>query len=150
MKSTSFLLVAVVLAGCVQVFAKITGASTNAPAEFSPQMCESTYASEKKRDPFQYGTKRVGRSVTIGAPTLGKINPSAFRLDAILFEQRSPLVVVNGEQLELNKPVMMVVGGSKARVKALEIGRERVVLEVEGQKVELRLEEPSPPPKLKE
>jgi Tfp pilus assembly protein PilP len=155
MKRLSILLAAIALAGGVRA-AKPGVASTNAPPEFAPQVRESTYAPAKKRDPFQRGGQRVTKtpnaqtSVTPQPiPQKPQIPASLFRLQAIILDQRGLLAVVNGEQLELNKPVTMLVGTSEMKVKAVQIARDRVVLEVEEQKVEVRLEEPGAPPKPK-
>lgn len=117
---------------------------------FVPEMKESVYAPESKRDPFFRASRQVTQTVgaTATVQPAVSIPASAFRLQAILLGRQSPLALVNGEPMELNKPVKMVIGGSEVQVKAVEIKRERVVLEVEGQKVELRLEEPDSSPKL--
>jgi len=151
-KRACILLAVVALAGGVRA-AKTTVAPTNAPSDFAPQMRESTYAPEKKRDPFLRTGQRAGKTPTVETAAIQQpkreISPSLFRLQATLFDRRSPLAVINGEQLELNKPVTMLIGTSEIRVKAVEIARERVVLDVEGQKVEVRLEEATAPPKPK-
>lgn len=153
MKGTVILLAVVALAGGVRA-ATVAVVPTNAPSDFAPQVRESTYAPEKNRDPFLREGQRVSNPSTTAAPVVvqaprREIPSSLFRLQAILLDGGKPMAVINGELLEQNKPTKILIGGSALRVKAVQIGRERVVLDVEGQKVEVRLEEPTVPPKPK-
>jgi hypothetical protein len=157
MKRLCILLAIVPLAASVRA-AKTSVAPTNAPSDFAPRIRESTYAPEKKWDPFLPPSKRIAVIASTGTVTdvtltnvqqQVVIDPSWFRLQAILMDRRAPLVVVNKEVLELNKPATLQTESGALRVKAVEIGREWVILEVEGQKVEVRLEEATAPPKPK-
>jgi len=129
-------------------------APANPATDFAPQMRESTYAPAKSRDPFDRPGQQVTKTSTSQTPIIvqapkRQIPPAWFRLQAILLDRRSPMAVVNAELLELNKPATMRVGSYELRVKAVEVGRDRVILDVEGERVEVRLEEPAAPPKPK-
>jgi hypothetical protein len=157
MNRAHIILAVVGLAGAVQAPAKVMVAPTNAPAGFAPQMVESRYAPEKKRDPFDRPGQQTTRTITNNTNTTSvvevvkpEIPPSLFRLEAIVWDPRRPEALINGQRLEMNKPVTMQVGGNRMRVIAVEIGRERVVLDVEGQKVEVRLEDAIAPLKPKQ
>jgi hypothetical protein len=97
----------------------------------------STYKTQGARDPF-------GSEVTVSpGPTAGgstRAAPAAaFKLMGILYNAASPSALVNDQLLELNKPVKMQTGQGEVQVRALSITRNLVVLEVGGQRVELRL-----------
>jgi ribosomal protein L16/L10AE len=57
----------------------------------------------------------------------------------ILYNAASPSALVNNQLVELNKPARMQTGQGEVEVKAVTITRDLVVLEVGGQKMELRL-----------
>ncbi|MBM3858603.1 MAG: hypothetical protein FJ395_03010 [Verrucomicrobia bacterium] len=134
---------------------------TNAPSGFAPQMRESAYAPQKKRDPFLRTDlvaqkKPIAEKNTVPTPPPSlppppkpEIPPSAFRLQACLRDRAVPVALVNGKVLELNKVVMMQIGSAEFPVKAVEIGLERVVLDVDGQRVEVRMEDALSLPKQK-
>lgn len=119
-------------------------ATATIPARFKEEMRESAYAPQQERDPFYRPVPKKElptepTKVSSPAPT---ISASAFRLQAILFGQRNPMVVINDQVLEWNKPtVLTLTGGRSVTVKVVEVAREQAVLEVEGQKLELHLED---------
>jgi len=146
----------VMLSECV--LGKTAESRPTGSGDFAPQMCESVYAPQKQRDPFDRGDRPVAKTpppakpAAVAPPPLPPkpvIPASLFRLQAILREKNASLAVVNGEVLELDKYVTMRVGTSTYRLKAVAIEREQVVLEVEGQKIVVRLEEPAPAQKTK-
>lgn len=129
-----------------------------APSGFSPEMRESTYQPQRQRDPFlrtdlpePKTPEKVQKDTPVrpirASQPKPKISASAFRLQAILRDHRGLLAVVNGERLELNKPVQMPLESERRTVKAVEIGRDYVVLEVQGQRLKVRMEEASSEPK---
>ena len=63
----------------------------------------------------------------------------AIRLQGILYQPAHPSAIVNDQLLTLDKTVTLNTGGGTITVRALEITRDRVVLESAGQKVELHL-----------
>ena len=109
------------------------GAATKAQVEFTPELKLSTYEPVKVRDPFA----RLG-----GAGRDGKATPStpiALQLEGILYQSTNPSAIVNGKLVTLNKIVTLNAGNGEVQVKAVEITRESVLLDVGGQRVELRL-----------
>jgi hypothetical protein len=115
------------------------GAATPPKVEFNPDLQQSRYDPVKQRDPF---TKA-------GATTAAaQAHPSAalvFHLNGILYQAADPSAVVDGTLLTLNKIVTLNTGNGEVQVKAVEITRDRVVLEAGGQKVELRMNSQKPP-----
>jgi type II secretory pathway component PulC len=109
------------------------GAATPPKADFSLDLQQSRYDPVQQRDPF-------GR--TGGVPAESKAAPAAplvFHLSGILYQATNPSAVVNDKLLTLNKTVTLNAGNGEVQIKAVEITRDRVVLEVGGQKVELRM-----------
>ena len=115
------------------------GAATTPKVGFNPDLQQSRYDPVKQRDPF----------AKAGATTAaGKTLPAAarvFHLSGILYQPGNPSAVVNDKLLTLNKTVTLNAGNGEVQVKAVEITRDRVVLEAGGQKVELRMNLQNPP-----
>lgn len=101
-----------------------------ASQEFKPDLRFSAYEPTKTRDPFG-GKAASSAVVSTGA--------SVFQLQGILFDAKNPTAIVNNQLVSLNKPVKVPVGASEVEVKAVEMTRGKVVLEVGEQRVELRL-----------
>jgi hypothetical protein len=119
--------------------------AVSATGGFDLELTRSVYKPHKARDPFlKPGTAAIG-SDGLKTAMAGQL---VFRLQAILWSPKNPSAVVNDQLLDLNKSVILSTASGDVEVKAVEIGRERVVLEVVGQRVELRLnpEEPSGKP----
>jgi hypothetical protein len=89
------------------------------------------------RDPF--GAEVPGTSGTTAGGTNRTAGVEGFKLMGILYNAASPSALVNNQLVELNKTVRMQTGQGEVEVKAVTITRDLVVLEVGGQKVELRL-----------
>jgi hypothetical protein len=68
---------------------------------------------------------------SVGADTL--------KLTGILYDAVHPAALVNDQLLELNRPVKVHTVQGEVEIRALKITRELVVLQVGGQKMELRL-----------
>ena len=113
------------------------GAATPAKTEFRPDLVASAYNSVKPRDPFG----KVGAGKDFKALPGAAV---AFRLEGILFSAVSPSAIVNGTLVTLNKTVTLSAGNGEIQVKAVEITRERVVIEAGGQRVELQLNSRDP------
>jgi len=107
-------------------------AATVASKEFKPELRLSSYNPTKTRDPFG-GTKTATTGSSQSAAA------SMFQLEGILYDAQNPVAVINGRMVSLRKPVQVPVGMSEVEVNAVEITRQKVVLEVNGQRVELRL-----------
>lgn len=97
----------------------------------------STYTTQTARDPF--GAEVLKTPGTTGAGSPGAAGAEGFKLMGILYDAANPSALVNDQLVELNKPVRMQTGRGEVEVKAVTITRDLVVLEVGGQKVELRL-----------
>lgn len=115
------------------------GARPAPPAKPSNEMSlaleESTFKPVKTRDPFQ----PVGFVAAVTAGPKLVINDEMFRLQGILFSQSNPSAIVNDKLVSLNRTVSVTTSSGPVEVKAIEITRERVVLEVAGRRTELRL-----------
>jgi len=108
-------------------------------AEFDPQLRRSNYQPAKSRDPFlRIGGPRVAPSTGAAVQTAAPVQ-FAFRLEGILYHPSAPAAIVNDKMLQLNRPTTLVMNGQKIEVKAIEIMRNRVVLEADGQRIELVL-----------
>jgi hypothetical protein len=111
------------------------GAPSN--SGFHPELKLSTYTTENERDPFGFRTAR-GAGTT--ATPVGKaVAPAALKLQGILYQASSPSAMINNQLVALNKPTVLRSEQGEITVKAVEITRESVVLELEGRKLELRL-----------
>jgi hypothetical protein len=109
------------------------GGATPAPSEFAPQLQVSVYNPVKVREPF----RKVGQLAPDAKTLMG--GSAVFRLQGILYEKGKPAALVNDQLVELNKPVAVAAGGGEIQVKAIEITRDRVVLDAGGQKIELQM-----------
>lgn len=127
-------------------------AKTNAPAPvtgFKPEMRLSTYETKQQRDPFYRPGQRTNTVIPDKTGPTFVVPPSAFHLQAILYERRSPSALINNTQVEKGKTVTFLIGGTAVPAKAVEITPDRVILDVQGQKIELQLEEATNQPSQK-
>jgi len=108
--------------------------------EFNPQLIRSVYKPRVSRDPFL----KPGLTDGSGASRLAMTSHGTFRLQAILWSPTNPSAVVNDQFLSLAKSVILSTASGNVEVKAVEIGRDRVVLDVAGQRVELKLNPEQP------
>jgi hypothetical protein len=113
------------------------GAAPESKAESRLALTSSTYATEAVRDPF--GAEVPRTSGTTAGGSTGAAGVEGFKLMGILYNAASPSALVNNQLVELNKPARMQTGQGEVEVKAVTITRDLVVLEVGGQKMELRL-----------
>jgi hypothetical protein len=112
----------------------VAGAATPAKTESSLELKPSNYDPTKERDPFaKAGTTKAATTNLASAATF------VFRLDGILFEPTHPSAIVNGKLLTLDKIVSLKGGNGEIQVKAVEIVRDRVVLEAGGKRIELQI-----------
>jgi hypothetical protein len=122
----------VVVAVCL-VLGGVVRAAPEASKDFQPELRFSTYQPTKLRDPFG------GTRATAGSSGPVSSGPAAFQLQGILYDTKNPMAIVNNQPVALNKLVKVPVGGSEIEVKAVELTREKVVLEVGGKRLELWL-----------
>jgi len=94
---------------------------------------KSSYAPSQKRDPFMIA------DVAVREDKQTPVSDGVFRLQGILYDSANPTAIVNDCLLTLKKPVSMRLGNVDVRVQAVEISREKVVLQFGEQRVELRL-----------
>jgi len=113
------------------------GAATTTNSTSKLDLILSTYATQTQRDPFGAESPMSVATATTGANPAG--NSEAFKLMGILYDPINPTALVNNEVVELNKPIKVDTGQGTVEIKALTITRDAVVLDVKGQKVELRL-----------
>lgn len=114
------------------------GAATKPKADFTPELKTSAYEPTNQRDPFaKPGVAAQDAKAAPGAPIV-------FQLQGILYQSTNPSAIVNNRLLTLNKIVTLTSGNAEVQVKAIEITRNTVVLEVGGQKVELQLSKRDP------
>ena len=118
-------------------------ASAPSSATFNkPQLSSSVYQPTSSRDPM---LRPGGASATTGqakAP-VAPVN-FAFRLEGIHYHPTAPAAVLNRKLIYLNKPVKLTNGSTEIMITAVEITRERVVIEASGERIELRLRRISP------
>ncbi len=126
--------------GILLFFCMAAGAAP-APKEFKPQLQASTYSPVRARSPFA----KTNTGTTEAKPVPGV--PIALQLQGILYQDGNPSAMVNNHLLTLNKPVMLRAGGADFEVRAVEITRDRVVIETSGQRVELTMQTQSGPAK---
>jgi hypothetical protein len=112
------------------------GAATDEKRGTELELIASTYAPQKDRDPFGSGTVE---SADASAKAAASIESGMFKLNGLLYDRVRPSAIVNNELVELNKPVTVQTENGRVEVKAVQITREIVELEIGGQKVELRL-----------
>ena len=113
------------------------GAATESKRVFSPDISRSVYAPVSVRDPFGSGGAK-----SVSAPEGERVRvlgPSLLKLKGILYHTVHPSAIVNDQLVELNKSVVVQTEQGTVEIKAVQITREVVWLEVGGQKVELRL-----------
>ncbi|HUJ72514.1 MAG TPA: hypothetical protein VLZ30_09725 [Verrucomicrobiae bacterium] len=113
------------------------GAATGSNTVSHLALTKSMYETQTQRDPF--GAEVSKTLDATGAGSTRTAGADAFKLMGILYSAASPSALVNGELVELNKPVRMQTTRGEVEVKAVTITRDLVVMEVGGQKVELRL-----------
>jgi hypothetical protein len=113
------------------------GAAPESKAESRLALTSSTYVTETVRDPF--GAEVPKTSGTTAAGSTRTAGVENFKLMGILYNAASPSALVNNQLVELNKPTRVRTGQGEVEIKAVTITRDLVVLEVGGQKMELRL-----------
>jgi hypothetical protein len=112
---------------CARAGAAIEGKPSSG-LELSP----SVYTPQNARDPF-------GSQVSNAAGATQPVATGQMKLQGILYNAVNPSALVNDQLVELNKPVKVHTEQGEVEVKALKITRELVLLDVGGQKIELRL-----------
>ena len=110
------------------------GAATDASPKTNLELTPSVYVPQGVRDPFGSEATRLAA----GGPTVSA-GVSSLKLKGILYNAAHPSALVNDQLVELNKPTKVQTERGEVEVKALEITRDMVSLEVGGQKIELRL-----------
>ena len=108
------------------------GAATEGKPSSDLELSPSVYTPQNVRDPFgSEVSKSTGETRHVGTELL--------KLHGILFNAVNPSALVNDQLVELNKSVKVHTEQGDVEIKALKITRELVLLDVGGQKVELRL-----------
>ena|ERR1017187_1142758 len=108
------------------------GAATAGNPTSGLELSPSAYTPQSVRDPFGSEVpKSTGATRLMGTESL--------KLHGILYNAANPSALVNDQLVELNKTAKVHTEQGDVEVKALKITRELVVLDVGGQKVELRL-----------
>lgn len=113
------------------------GAATGSNTVSRLTLTKSLYEIQSQRDPF--GAEISKTADGTGTSSTRTAGAEAFKLMGILYSATNPSALVNGELVELNKPIRMQTVRGEVEVKAVTITRDLVVMEVGGQKVELRL-----------
>ncbi len=117
------------------LFVCASAGAASAPTDWEqPQLKVSTYQPNRAHDPFLPAGATVSGA---GKTSLG--SSTALRLQGIVYDAKRPSAMVNNEILYVNKPATVSTSEGAVEVTAVEIGRERVVLEVGGKRFELRL-----------
>jgi hypothetical protein len=112
------------------------GAATEGKTTSSLELSSSVYTPQTARDPFG---SEVPKSTDGAATATRPVGTDMLKLHGILYNAANPSALVNDQLVELNKVAKVHTDQGDVEVKALTITRELVVLDVGGQKVELRL-----------
>jgi hypothetical protein len=108
------------------------GAAIEGKPSSSLELSPSVYIPQNVRDPF-------GSQVPKSAGETRLVGTELLKLHGILYNAANPSALVNDQLVELNKSVKLHTEQGEVEVKALKITRDVVLLDVGGQKVELRL-----------
>ena len=127
---------AIIFLALFLLFCARAGAATEGKPAHSVELISSTYTRQNARDPFG---AQVASTDTNGTGMAMSVDAGSLKLLGILYDAAHPSALVNDQLLELNRPVKMQTTQGEVEVKALKITRELVVLQVGGQKMELRL-----------
>ena len=133
-----------VLAFCQTIFFLVlflficarAGAATESKSAPTAKLTLSTYTTKTVRDPFGSEAPMPAGLMSAAPHT---VSLGSLKLMGILYSAASPAALINGQLVELNKPIKVPTRQGEAEIKALAITREMVQLEVGGQKMELRL-----------
>jgi hypothetical protein len=117
-------------------FCARAGAATDAKSTSGLELSPSAYLPQNVRDPFGAEAPKAADGKAVVARLT---EPDALKLQGILYNKTNPSALVNDQLVELNKTVKVHTEQGEVEVKALEITRELVLLDVGGQKIELRL-----------
>lgn len=117
-------------------FCAHAGAATPSQPNFKPELKLSSYSPEKARDPFGGGAAKSSGGSAVSTTSEGSVG---LKLEGILYQTINPSAIVNGRLILVNKPTTVRMGSGEVEIKAIEITRDTVVLEVGGQKIELKL-----------
>ncbi len=110
--------------------------ATEAKPKSDLELSPSAYEPQNTRDPFG---SEIPKAADGKAVVARLAEPDALKLQGILYNKTKPSALVNDQLVELNKTVKVHTDQGEVEVKALEITRELVLLDVGGQKIELRL-----------
>jgi len=116
------------------------GAGTTPQGSFDGDLQKSVYKPVKQRDPFNLAGVTASDSKVLPTATI------ALHLEGILYQPGNPAAIVNGTLVTLNKTASINAGNGEIQVRAIEITRNRVVLQAGDQKVELLLNSQNPTP----
>jgi hypothetical protein len=108
------------------------GAATEGKPSSGLELSSSVYTPQNARDPF-------GSQVPNATGTTQPVATGQMKLQGILYNAVNPSALVNDQLVELNKLTKVHTGQGEVEVKALKITRDLVLLDVGGQKIELRL-----------
>jgi hypothetical protein len=112
------------------------GAATEAKPASSLELSSSVYLPQNARDPFGSEVPKATDGTGASARLAG---PDMLKLQGILYNKINPSALINDQLVELNKTAKVHTAQGEVEVKALEITRDLVLLDVGGQKIELRL-----------
>jgi len=113
------------------------GASTVARPALDMRLIVSSYVPTKARNPF--GSEPSNAAEDPSAKSKRIITPGLLKLNGLLYDPVHPSAVVNGQLVEPRKPVSVPTEQGQIEVKALQITRESILLEIGDQKVGLWL-----------
>jgi hypothetical protein len=123
----------------------LAGAATTSASE--TELRSSSFEPVSQRDPFlpKHQPQPEPVAAVVAAPEAKEpaapaFSAADFRLNGILFEPANPAAIVNDRLITLNKIVTLDTPKGAVRARALAITRERVTLEVGGERLELRMD----------
>ena len=125
-------MIAVLVSGGLCRLGATTGPAPLSNDEFQPRLNMSVYQPVAPRDPFLTPGARVSpANSTLADATM-------FRIDGVFGSPKKMTAIVNGAALSLNKPIVLDTTSGRIQVKAVKITFEGVVLEIGGQRVEVK------------
>jgi hypothetical protein len=139
MKITLLCLLSAALALAVGAAPKPVPAAASTVYPMVPVL--SVYQPKNTRDPFICPGQEAMHTSSVPGTPAPKVSASAFRLQAIFYDARNPSALVNNQELFLNKTATVKTSSGLFHVKPVDIQPARVLLEVEGQRVELMIED---------
>ena len=147
MKTAIQILCLCLVAGSLQAAKTAPTLSRPSRPAVPPPVMPSVYQPKNLRDPFLRVGQEMSHAIiktssTATTTTAERAVPaSAFRLQAIINVPPNPVAQVNDQELILNKLTALETPVGTFQIKMIQIHSNRIVIDVGGQQIELKLED---------